>query len=81
MIGLTPLIKLAFKKLGDKIFHFYQNPQQNFNSIDSQPITDIEKDGFQYLSGYVVHKFFKTIKTKCSSTDNQNLISILSILF
>ena len=31
---------LAFKKLGDKIFHFSQNPQQAFNSTEIQPITE-----------------------------------------
>ena len=68
---------LAFKKLGDKIFRFCQNPQQKLNSTEILPITDIEKDGLQYLSGYFVCKFLKKIKKKCNSTDNQNLISIL----
>ena len=68
---------LAFKKLGDKIFHFSQNPQKTFNSTEIQPITDKEKDGLQYLSGYAERKFLKKIKRKCNSTDNQNPISIL----
>ena len=33
---------LAFKMLGDKIFHFSPaNPQQTFNSAEIQPITVI----------------------------------------
>jgi len=53
-----PAATLLITKLGEKIVHFYKTPKTQTAEGKSQikPISKVEMDSLQYLSGYVVRK-------------------------
>ena len=74
-----PCSTLLLKKLGDKLLTHFKKPQQ---LAQGRPIgvSNKELDGLQYLSGYVVHKFFKRARNspKYNGDINQAIIGVLT---
>ena len=69
-------------QLGEMVFGYIKNSNAsaiNINAKIPSPITEIEIDALQYLSGYVVHKCLKKVKNNptYNSVENQAIILVL----
>ena len=76
-----PAATLLITRLGEKIVHFYKTPQDEPDEKKKnpiKPISRVEMDALQYLSGYVVRKLVKKARNRnFSKRRNQAIISIL----
>ena len=60
----SPVANLVMKKFSDKLFHHFSQNVGSPASVISDVIPNDEKEGLQYLSGYVVRKLLKTSEQK-----------------
>ena len=79
--GLRPqLCTFVATRLADKVLHFSQKEPNSTKLSHTNPISEREHNGLQYLAGYVVFKLLKKIE-KCkeyNSPENQYTVTILS---
>ena len=61
------LAGIVTTKLKDVLFCFLTKEKKDAEAVHKRNISDAEKDGLQYLSGYVVRKILKNAK-KCNKT-------------
>ena len=79
--GLRPqLCTLVATRLADKVLHFSHNEPNSTKLSHTNPISERENNGLQYLAGYVVFKLLKKTE-RCkeyNSPENQYTVAILS---
>ena len=57
-----PMSTLLAKRLGEKILYYFSNHKNSTESCSTNPIQSIEIDGLEYLTRYILRKFYQHAK-------------------
>ena len=77
--GLRPqLCTFVATRLADKVLHFSHKEPNSTKLSHTNPISEREHNGLQYLAGYVVFKLLKKIERCKEYFTDQNLIHSLN---
>ena len=76
----NPTCSLVATRLADKVLNFSHREPNLTKVSHTNPISEKELNGMQYLAGYVVSKLFKKIEKckECSSPENQYTVRTLA---